>query len=398
MSLHSFRYLHKRRILTLIVILTLTSTLFSVTAYSFLGFYNGFTDYVGTGNNVIAIYSQAGSTPFTGIVPLSLESNLTAVKGVITASPETIAPCNVNGQSVFFRGALPQALQQLNTLTILQGQDLNFNDTYSAIVGVNLAQKLNLKTGESILVLGVLSDRYAELNVKGVFQSGTPLDDEAIVPLYVGQWLRGLNYDQVTLIRAKINVTETSANQVYQEIASRTTPQPTTSPSSTTNSQLQQELEALLPLSGTSLNLQSIGVEGSQQFMTSYLNRYGISKDTLIILSVIVLIFSSGTAFIAISLFIRQHATETSALRAIGVTSKKLKSNLFLNMLAWSLIATLAGTLASAAALTVFNRYSYLQVLSHSITFQLDPVVVAADFLLLSLLCTVSVVRTEFKQ
>ena len=77
MSLLRVKYLRKQRILTLIVILTLTSTLFSVTAYSFLGFYNGFSAFEGQTNNVIAIYSESGNSPFSGIVPISLQDNLT---------------------------------------------------------------------------------------------------------------------------------------------------------------------------------------------------------------------------------------------------------------------------------------------------------------------------------
>ena len=79
--------------------------------------------------------------------------------------------------------------------------------------------------------------------------------------------------------------------------------------------------------------------------MTSYLNRYGISKDTLIILSIVVLVFASGTAVCAITLFVRQHNYEIDVIRAIGVSTKKIKVDLSLKMLVWALTATIAGTL-----------------------------------------------------
>jgi len=47
MKLTGFKYLERKRTLTLAVILTLSSMLFSLTALSLLGFYKGFTAYLG---------------------------------------------------------------------------------------------------------------------------------------------------------------------------------------------------------------------------------------------------------------------------------------------------------------------------------------------------------------
>jgi ABC-type lipoprotein release transport system permease subunit len=397
MSLINFQYLRRQRILGLIVILTLTSTLFSITAYSFLGFYNGFTNYVGEEQDVIAVYSTKGSTPFTGAVSLALNDRINTIEGVIATSPETIAPSTINGQSVFIRGILPQELSKLNSLTILQGENLNLTDTNAAIIGKNLSQRLNLKVGDEILAFSVLSERYVQLVVRGVYQSESSLNDEVLVPLYVGQWLRGVNYNDVTFIRAKIDPAKINANQIYQEIANKTAP-PTASPSPTPKSTTQRELESLLPLVQTNLNVGNIGIDESQQFMKNYLDRYGISKDTLIILAIIVLIFASGTAICALTLFIKQHATDIETIRAIGVSTKKIKIDLLLRMLIWSLMATIIGTLVSAAVLVGFERTGYLQVLSHTISFQLDPLIVALNFIFLSLLTSINIARRKFKQ
>ncbi len=397
MSLRGFKYLRTQRVVALIVILTLTSTLFSVTAYSFLGFYNGFSGYLGEGNNIIAIYSQTSRTPFTGQVPIAIADNLTSMKGVVSISTETVTPCLINGKSIFVRGIVPQELSKLNQLIILEGDNLSLTETDSAIIGANVAHQLDLRPGDRILVLGVQTERFVDVQIKGVYQSGSSLDDELLVPLYVGQWLHGLSYDLVTLIRAQINPSETSATAIYQEIINRTTSTPTPT-SSTTSTQTQQELQALLPLAQQNFNIQDIGVEGSLQLMANYMDHYGISKDTLIILSIVVLIFSSGAASIAITLFVKQHETETKVLRAIGVTSKKLKRDLFLRMMLWILAATIFGTITSAAVLLVFQKIAYLQVLSQTITFQLDPIIIVANFVLLSILVGVNLTRMELKQ
>lgn len=384
--------------LTLTVVLTLTSVLFSVTAYSFLGFYNGFTGYVGEGKDVIAIYSRAGSTPFTGIVQIGLTNKLGSIDGVLAVSPEIIAPCTINHQSVFIRGIIPQELTKLNPLKIETGHALNITDTNSALIGKSLADRLHVKTADKILAFGVLSQRYVELQVKGVFQSDSSLNDEVLVPLYVGQWLRGINYDDATIIRAKINPAQTTANQIYQQIANQTTPPSAATPSPTPKSETQRELEALIPHAPENLNFGNIGIEQSQQFMQNYLDRYGISKDTLIVLSVVVLVFASGTATCALTLFVKQHSSDIEILRSIGVSAWKVKADLTLRVVTYALIATILGTVISAAVITVFQKIGYLQVLSHTITFQLDPLIIVANFALFCVLIGVNIARLELKQ
>ena len=397
MSLLRFGYLHRKRLLTLIAILVLASTLFSVTAYSFLGFYNGFTDYVGAEGDVIAVYSKTGSSPFSGMVPLSLADKIASLQGVEVISPEVIAPATIQGQAVFIRGAIPQEINKLNPPTVVQGKLLSANDTFSVIIGENLSHKLRLNAGDKMLVFGVLSNRYVELQIKGVFRSVSSLDDEAIVPLYIGQWLRDASYNQATLFRVKINPAQTSANQLYLQIANTTAPPSSASPVPTQKSAVQREIEALLPYSQTKIDLSQVGVDESQQFMQSYLSRYGVSRDAVLVLSVVVLVFASGTAACATGLFVRQHSSDIGTLLSIGVSDRRLKIDLAVRLTFWAAAATLIGTIISAAVITLFQRTGILQVLSHTFAFQLDPFVVAANFLLLSGLVCICVSRMELK-
>lgn len=399
MSLLRFRYLQRKRTLTLIVILMLTSTLFSITAYSFLGFYNAFTGYIGEEQDIVAVYSKSGSTPFSGVIAVQAVTELSSLPGVVAVSPEVLAPCTVNDQSIFTRGIIPQEATQLNQLRIVDGQALNFTDTNSAVIGEGLAERFDLKTGDRVLVIGVLSKRYVELNVKGIFVSDSYLNDEALVPLYVGQWLRGIKYDEVTLVRAKIDPSQTDIIRIYGQIsADKTGISAPASPSAAPTSQIQRQLQELLSISQSYLNASNIGVEDSQQFMQNYLNRYGVSKDTLLVLSIAVLALASGTAVCAIRLFVKQHTSDLATLQSIGVSKKWLKLDLATRMTIWALIAVLLGTLISDGVLFAFQRLGYLLVLSHSIRFTLDPVVVAANVVLLCVLIAVSIYRTELKQ
>src|SRR3972149_6118842 len=117
MSLIRFKYLHKQRILTLVLILTLTSMLFSVTAFSFLSFYHGFTAYLGEEKDIVAICSKVGSTPYSGTVPIYLANRISSINGVLASSPEVIAPSVIEGESIFIRGIVPEEFAKLNKLT-----------------------------------------------------------------------------------------------------------------------------------------------------------------------------------------------------------------------------------------------------------------------------------------
>lgn len=83
-----------------------------------------------------------------------------------------------------------------------------------------------------MLVLGVLSDRYLKLQVKGIFISHTPMDDEILAPLYVGRWLRGTDYGHVTLIRFKIDRDAITPSRIFEEIAKEAS-EPSPPPSTT---------------------------------------------------------------------------------------------------------------------------------------------------------------------
>ena len=398
MRLLNFRYLRKQRIALLILILTLTSSLFSITAYSFIGFYNGFTNYVGGDKNIVAIYSSVASTPFTGIIPLAAENDIGTLDGVLVTSPEIMIPCIVKDQSVFLRGVIPEDVSQLNPIIITQGSGLSLNDTSQAIVGEDAARKLNLQAGEDFLVFSAFKQNYVHLEVKGIFQSpDSALNDEILVPLFVGQWIRDAGYDLVTLIRVKLDLNQTSVDQLYQTLsnqAGQTNPTPKPSPKSAAK----EQLASLIPLGSSKINLQNIGIDESQDFMSRYLNEYGISKYALIVLSIVVFAFASGAAISAITLFVRQHAKDIGTIRSIGVSSKNVKADLTVKMVGWALISTALGTAISAAVIMLFQRIGYLQVFSHTIAFQLDPLIIAANFVLLSVLIAVNMARMELRE
>jgi len=391
----SFGYLQKRRFLILTVILALTSTLFSITAFSFFSFYKAFNAYLGEGEDIIAIYSPKGIGPFTDFVPLSLVGHVESLDGVQATSPETVTSSIIKGKSALIRGVIPEEFSKLNQITILDGEALQFRDTNFMIAGWGLAKTLNLAIGDEVLILGVLSDVYLTLKIKGIYESHTTLDDEAIVPLYTGQWLRGINYDTINILRVKIDRNKITSTQLYEAISKQAEVPPQTD-GDTKPSPIENIIEEIIPISNAAINLETIEVKETKKLMKTYLERYGMTQETLLILSIAVFTFASATVFSATRTLVRQHGHEISVLRSLGASTKTLKLDIVIKTLPWSILASSLGLLIATASLLVMENIG-LQAFSHTISFQPNPTIIMLSIILTLLITTISIASTKLK-
>lgn len=388
MKVIGFKYLQNQRLAALIFILTIASTLFSLTALSFFSFYKTIDAYLGETDNLLAIYDKKSTTPFTGYISLQLATRLETIDGVTASSPEMITPAVIEDKSVIIRGIIPEEFSKLNPLILVKGETLQIGDLSHAIAGKRLAESLNIKLNDSILVQGVLAERYIELNVKGIFESNSALDDEILVPLYVGQWLRGTNYDYVTMIRVKIDQSKITSTQLFQQIAEE-------------DGETKQDIETepnpfsqILPSSGATVQLEKLGVKETSQFMKTYLDRYGMTPQTLLILSIIVFILVNATIFTASRTLILQHKPEITVLRSLGLSLRNLKLDLAIKVLPWSIVASTLGTLFSILILQGMEKMNHMQAFSHTVHFQPDATIIAVNFLLVSLMAILAIVRS----
>jgi len=393
MKIIRFNYLQRQHFLTLTIILMLASTLFSITALGFLGIYKSFNAYLGEEGNIIAVYDRKSQTPFTGLVPTYLAERISSIDGVLASSPEVVIPCIIKDKSIFLRGAVPDELNKLNLLTILNGKTLQLSDTNSAIIGRRLAKELNLAPSDKILVLGALTEQYIELEIKGVYESNTALDDEVIAPLYVGQWLRKTDYGHVTIIRAKIDRSKISPTQIYETLAQEAQ----TPPPLPINETKPSPLEEIIPVSRATFNPENIGVKETQEFMTTYLDRYGMTRETLLILSIAVFIFASATIFTSSHTLIRQHKPEITVLRSLGVSAKTLKLDLVMKALPLSVVSSFAGMLIATIALLAIQEAGQPQILSHRVQFQPDLLLITVNLMLVTLIVVLAIIRSTKK-
>ncbi|MCX8189440.1 MAG: hypothetical protein N3F64_06980 [Nitrososphaeria archaeon] len=390
--LFSFRYLRVQRILTLMLIIVLSSTLFSITALSLLGFYRGFTVYLGESEDIVALYDRRSSTPFTGLVPLYLSEKVCLLDGVLASSPEVVAPCILDGEMVFLRGIVPEDFARLNDLIFVEGFMIGMDDLNSIVVGRNLAKRLGLDVNDSVIVLGVLSDQYLELHVRGIYVSNSFLDDEVLAPLYVGQWLRGSGYAHVTLIRFKVDPEIVGPIKIFEELAKE-------SSQTTEDFGKKNVSSAIVPSIVSRFNIEDIGVLEVSRFMKVYMERYGLSREALLILSIIIFIFSSAGVALAFRTVIVQHFKEIEVLRSLGASLKAVKFDLLAKLLLPSLASSFTGFMLALMILKLVQEFGLIRILSYTISFYLDLTVIILNFLLsLSLLLlNILFVRLEQK-
>ncbi|MEM2788702.1 MAG: ABC transporter permease [Candidatus Bathyarchaeia archaeon] len=386
-----FKYIRRQSLLTLTLIIAAASLLFSLTALSLLGFYRGFTTYLGEGEDIIVVYNPKSRTPYTSSVPAYLAERLASVNGVVAVSPEVIAPCLLKGQAIFLRGIILESFLKLNPLRIVEGDLLSQNHTSHVIVGWRAAEKLGLKVNDRVLFQGVLADRYVEAEVGGIFISNSIVDDEVLAPLHVGQWLRGMDYSSVTMIRLKIDRRVSPPSEVLRVISAEAS-----QPSHPSPDQGQAATqEPVMPWAIKRFSMEEVGVEEAARFMKSYIDKYGVTREAILILSAAVFLFSSLTVLLASKTLISQHKGEINVLRSLGASKKLLKIDVLIKLLPWTIAASIIGVLAALAILTLIQGCGYLQVLSHTVPLQPDPHIIALSIVLSITLASIGILKSE---
>ncbi len=194
-----------RACLGYLVTMVTVAALFSSTAALLSATYSSELVYTGSDARVLVIGSGTAKTAATSTVPLYLSEIVRAMPGVEAVSPEAAALCLLDGERlVVVRGIVPEDFSAMTRLDLTEGRLLTVDDTYSALIGWRLAERAGAGVGSEILLVSTISDRWVRVTVVGVFKSATPMDDELIVPLWVGQWLRGVHYSLVSFIRVRM--------------------------------------------------------------------------------------------------------------------------------------------------------------------------------------------------
>jgi ABC-type antimicrobial peptide transport system permease subunit len=352
----------KRAIFFLLLILLTTSAAFAVTSSILLSVDNTASGMLGESRNTIVIAQANSRAPFLGTLPIGLASVLRTVSGVKVVSPEVFAPSTLSNQPIMVRGVDPTSFMELQNPAILEGSALDANDTTQAMVGETLARQMNLHPGSEITVVGGVRATVAQLTVKAVFSTGTPLDNEVIAPLWVGNWLRGVSYGVVSILRIEV-VAQDSPSQVAVGVQ-----RAVENSSKSTAGAGQTPGEGLLPVSSTVTSFAGHVVEASPDVSSAFFSKtVGLSQENILLISSLVFVSMSVAIVCALQEAVFRSRNELGTLRTIGMSSRRLSWNLVLVATSLSFVASVAGLLIGWEFLSLVAKFSPVQIAFYAV-------------------------------
>lgn len=364
MKLLKFDYLDRKRILEMALIIGIASVLFATIALPVLGFYQGFTGYLGESENVVSVHEGSANTPFSGLVPSQMASRASELEGVSTVSPEIIVSCFVRDEPIFVRGIMPKRFTRLSNIEVKKGSTLDYRDLNSVLVGKELAERVGLKPGEEVVIRSAMAERYSVFAVKGIFTSGSALDDEVLVPLYQGQWLRGIGHEKLTMLRMGFDREVTSATEIRQNLQEENGEEDN-----------EKQFWDLLPVSDIPAGEGTVDYTGAEEYMRNFLGEYGISRATLLALALSVFLFSGSAAVFACRHLVKRHEDDISILRSIGASERTLKIDLVFKLIPWLIMSSVLGLGLGYGLIFLLGRMNYLRLVTHTIHVSFDPLV-----------------------
>jgi predicted lysophospholipase L1 biosynthesis ABC-type transport system permease subunit len=154
----------------------------------------------------------------------------------------------------------------------------------------------------------------------------------------------------------------------------------------------EKEEKGLSPSVPSSLPLKAgeIGAKEAYDLMRSYMERYGLTRESLLVLSSTVLLLSSISIAVAFRTVVAQHRDEIEVIRSVGASKRILKADILVKLLPWAAAASLTGLLLAVLTLNLIQRAGFLQVLSHSPSISVDPLIFLLNFLFVLLLMLAS--------
>ncbi len=345
-----------RRLTPLFLALIAISALISFTASIFLGIYNTAATLIGEREDeVLVVYDRTSKTPQTSIIPLSLYDKLRGLDGVKALSPEAIAISMIGNRVIVVRGMDPELIQEVYRMRLMNGTDKI--EGFSALIGDRLARALKVDVGDLITVRSALTNSFLELEIIGVFQSESPLDDEILVPLYVGQWLRGLDEDAVSLIRVEVDPSKLSKEDLISYLHGEKEVRKKESPIT------KSSIMRLLTIPRARQYATEFAVRSPRESMEAFLeNEIKINQVTIWSIVAVAISGSTLLIYLASTLIVRDHAREMIILRSLGMSKTRLILLMLFITVSLSVISSILGYFSGILASEMFFKMKLFMI------------------------------------
>ncbi len=182
----------KRKIIAVLVLLTvgLEFSLIGSLFFAALGS-------VSPGKADLVILAVQDPNPLRSSLPQDLARVLARLPGVREVSPEILLFTNVGGRDIVIRGMEPGHLVTGDGARVQGGPE----GRNWILAGVGAVDRLSLRIGENLVIPSSFSPEVWVGRITGVFETGTKLDNELVVPLEAARSMAALPEGRVTLFR-----------------------------------------------------------------------------------------------------------------------------------------------------------------------------------------------------
>lgn len=185
-----------------IVAAALSLVIFSSTISVLMGIGEAPRSFLGN-EDVFVISNRGTNSIINSRMDISLADRLLDLGIAEVASSEIFSFAEIEGNAVVVRGVDFSDFIIVEEAQLLCGAVPAASDLDGALLGHRLAQRLDADIGDRIPLVGSFDPSIAEVEITGVIESGSGVDDEMIVSLPVAQTLSGLPETQTSIIRVK---------------------------------------------------------------------------------------------------------------------------------------------------------------------------------------------------
>jgi hypothetical protein len=146
--------------------------------------------------------------------------------------------------------------------------------------------------------------------------------------------MRGVDYGYVTLIRLRMDRSVVTLSRILEEIDKEASEisQLSNAPSS--------RPQNVAPGIMVRFRVEDVGVVEAYDFMWSCMDRFGLMRESILILSVMVFLLSGASIVAASKTILVQHMGEINVLRFMGASKRLLKMDMLVKILPLSAAAS----------------------------------------------------------
>ncbi len=183
-----------------VVVIALAVMVFTATTSVLIGLKEAPAAFAASDGYVVT--SSGAPTIFSSRVDMDLASALGRMDDITGVSPEVFAFSSWDGHSFVVRGVDLGGLASVGpSLEVDWDNGSSDAPLNAALLGERLADRLDMDLPCTVPLVGSYSAKVELVTVSGTFSSGSPLDDEMLVPADVARGLTGMGAHEASVIR-----------------------------------------------------------------------------------------------------------------------------------------------------------------------------------------------------